>query len=69
MQLVFFRLHLMLHAYIARFDVIGTIALFRNLRLELNTRLALALYPHLRIGGNHLRLQRQKRRAKMVYHE
>ena len=37
MQLVFFRLHLMLHARIARFDVMGTVALFKNLGLELNT--------------------------------
>ena len=39
MQLVFFRLYLMLHARIARFDVMGTVALFGNLGLELNTRL------------------------------
>ena len=30
----------MLHACIAKFDVMNTIALFENLGLELNTRLA-----------------------------
>ena len=36
MQLVFFRLHLMLHARIARFDVMGTVALFGKTFRELN---------------------------------
>ena len=36
MQLVFFRLHLMLHACIARFDMIATVALFEKLFKELN---------------------------------
>ena len=35
----FFRLYLMLHARIARFDVMTTVALFRNLGWELNTRI------------------------------
>ena len=35
-QLVFFRLYLMLHTRIARFDVMDTVALFGNLGLELN---------------------------------
>ena len=43
MQLVFFRLYLMLHARIARFNIMATVALFRNLGLELNTGLALFL--------------------------
>ena len=36
MQLVFFRLHLILHARIARFDVMSTVALFGKSFRELN---------------------------------
>ena len=36
MQLVFFRLHLILHARIERSDVMATVALFGILGLELN---------------------------------
>ena len=35
-QLIFFRLHLMLYARIVRFDVMAAVALFENLVLELN---------------------------------
>ena len=53
MQLVFFRLHLMLHARIERFDVMATVTFFENLGLELNAASVFCVYVYQKRSSMH----------------